>query len=115
MSDPKPLSRDQLARFLPSQEAIRLFERLFFVAGEQLPAQIEELTQQQGSGSSAPSVRSTNQQDRRFDDLELRMPKMMNLHPLESRLDQLEQQQARPVNLQTILSRLEAIEAYLGI
>lgn len=43
MADPKPLTRDQLARFLPDNEAIRRFERLFAVAGDLTPAQIATL------------------------------------------------------------------------
>lgn len=36
----KPLTRDQLAKFLPDQEAIRRFEQLFSQAGETIPAEI---------------------------------------------------------------------------
>lgn len=43
MADPKPLSRDQLAKFLPDNDAIRRFERLFTVAGELSPADIATL------------------------------------------------------------------------
>lgn len=41
--DPKALPRDTLAKFLPDHEAIRRFERLFFMAGDQLPNQVETL------------------------------------------------------------------------
>lgn len=40
MADPKPLTRDQLAKFLPDHEAIRRFERLFSVAGDLTPADV---------------------------------------------------------------------------
>lgn len=43
MADPKPISRDQLAKFLPDHETIRRFERLFNVAGELTPAEIARL------------------------------------------------------------------------
>lgn len=43
MADPKPLSRDQLAKFLPDNEAIRRFERLFAVAGDLLPSDVATL------------------------------------------------------------------------
>ena len=43
MADPKPLTRDQLARFLPDQEAIRRFERLFAVAGDLTPTDVATL------------------------------------------------------------------------
>ncbi len=40
MAGPKPLTRDQLAKFLPDQEAIRRFEQLFQVAAVDSPDQI---------------------------------------------------------------------------
>ena len=43
MADPKPLSREQLAKFLPNNEAIRRFERLFAQAGDLLPTDVETL------------------------------------------------------------------------
>lgn len=43
MADPKPLSREQLAKFLPDNEAIRRFERLFAQAGDLLPSDVETL------------------------------------------------------------------------
>lgn len=42
-ADPKPLTRDQLAKFLPDQEAIRRFERLFAVAGDLTPTDVATL------------------------------------------------------------------------
>lgn len=43
MADPKPLTRDQLAKFLPSHESVRAFEKLFQMVGETLPEGIETL------------------------------------------------------------------------
>lgn len=43
MADPKPLTRDQLAKFLPDQEAIKRFERLFAVAGDLTPTDVATL------------------------------------------------------------------------
>lgn len=43
MADPKPLTRDQLAKFLPDHEAVRRFERLFAVAGELTPTDVSTL------------------------------------------------------------------------
>lgn len=40
----RPLTRDQLAKFLPDQEAIRRFEQLFTQAGELTPAEVAILT-----------------------------------------------------------------------
>ena len=46
MADPKPLTRNQIARIVGSDpEAIKAFERLFTVAGQLTPADIETLTQ----------------------------------------------------------------------
>jgi hypothetical protein len=42
-ADPKPLTRDQLAKFLPDQEAIKRFERLFAVAGDLTPTDVATL------------------------------------------------------------------------
>lgn len=41
--NPLPITRNELARFLPNHAAIRAFEELFRVAGELTPAQIEAL------------------------------------------------------------------------
>jgi len=43
MADPKPLSRDQLAKFLPDAESIKRFERLFAVAGDLTPTDVATL------------------------------------------------------------------------
>jgi hypothetical protein len=46
MADPKPLTRNQIARIVGSDpEAIKAFERLFTVAGQLTPADIVTLTQ----------------------------------------------------------------------
>lgn len=43
MADPRPLTRDVLAKFLPDPESIRRFERLFYVVSELTPAEIAKL------------------------------------------------------------------------
>lgn len=43
MADPKPLTRDQLAKFLSDQESIKRFERLFAVAGDLTPTDVATL------------------------------------------------------------------------
>lgn len=43
MADPRPLTRDQLAKFLPDAEAIKRFERLFVVAGDLTPTDVATL------------------------------------------------------------------------
>ena len=40
MTDPRPLTRNELARFLPTQRAIRAFEKLF----DLIPSDLETLT-----------------------------------------------------------------------
>lgn len=40
----KPLTRDQLAQFLPSQQAIKAFEALFKVAVETTPGELEAVS-----------------------------------------------------------------------
>ena len=45
MAEPRPLTRDVLAKFLPDQESIRRFEKLFLVVSELTPAEIATLTQ----------------------------------------------------------------------
>lgn len=42
-ADPKPLTRNQLAKFLPDVEAIKRFERLFAVAGDLTPTGVATL------------------------------------------------------------------------
>lgn len=43
MADPRPLSRDQLAKFLPDAKAVKRFERLFAVAGDLTPTDVSTL------------------------------------------------------------------------
>jgi len=43
MADPKSLRRDQLARFIPDQETIIRFQRLFQIAGEVTPGDVTSL------------------------------------------------------------------------
>lgn len=44
MAEPRPPTRDVLAKFLPDQESIRRFEKLFLVVSELTPAEIATLT-----------------------------------------------------------------------
>jgi hypothetical protein len=44
MAEPKSLSRDVLAKFLPDPESIRRFEKLFYVVSELTPAEIAALS-----------------------------------------------------------------------
>ena len=53
MGDPKTIRRDQLARFIPDNETILRFQRLFEVAGTTTPEAIESITDQSQTGLSA--------------------------------------------------------------
>src|SRR3990167_7001481 len=62
MADPRPLTRDALAKFLPDPESIRRFERLFYVAGELTPAEIATLVSLiQEASIDASTAQSTAQ------------------------------------------------------
>lgn len=66
MADPKPLSRDQLAKFLPDNEAIRRFERLFAVAGDLLPSDVTtlyRLSQEASIDAGLANTRATEASD----------------------------------------------------
>lgn len=55
MADPKPLTRNELAEFLPSQRAIRAFEKLFALFTndpESLTTRIQEVSVDAGSAVS---------------------------------------------------------------
>lgn len=43
MADPYAIRRDQLARFIPDNETILRFQRLFQVAGELTPGDVTDL------------------------------------------------------------------------
>lgn len=53
MADPKPLTRDQLAKFLPNERAIRAFEKLFEVVPTDIVALQEAVTALQETVDSA--------------------------------------------------------------
>lgn len=63
MADPKPLTRDQLAKFLPDAEAIKRFERLFQVAGDLTPADVAILYRlsQEASLDANTAIATANQ------------------------------------------------------
>lgn len=64
--DPKPLTRDQLAKFLPDQEAIKRFERLFQVAGDLTPtdvATLYRLTQEASVDAGIADTKATEALD----------------------------------------------------
>jgi hypothetical protein len=56
MADPRPLRRDQLAKFLPDEETIRRFERLFQKAGADIP---QDVTNVEIDANNALSLANT--------------------------------------------------------
>lgn len=65
-ADPKPLTRDQLAKFLPDAEAIKRFERLFTVAGDLTPtdvATLYRLTQEASIDAGIAGTKATEALD----------------------------------------------------
>lgn len=62
-ADPKPLTRDQLVKFLPDQESIRRFERLFAVAGDLTPTDVATLYRltQEASTDANTAMSSANE------------------------------------------------------
>ena len=104
-----PLTRDQLAQFLPDARAIKAFENLFLVATESTPETLEDLlilvnsTKNRESGSRP-----------RIDELEQSKPRMANLSALESRVKELEMQLARRDTHGDLLRRIEQLEQLIG-
>lgn len=78
MADPKPLTRNQIARIVGSDpEAVKAFERLFTVAGQLTPAEIATLTQlielvQFDAGVAANRAEAYQPNSATFDYIDLR-------------------------------------------
>lgn len=116
MTDPKPLTRDELAEFLPSQRAIRAFEKLF----DKVPTEVDDvLIIAESALLLANSLKSANSnlQSKIFE-LEVELQKrdsvptsvLNKLLELEQRIDLLK----RPNNLDQILRRIEILEILEG-
>lgn len=58
-ADPKPLTRDQLAKFLPDAEVIKRFERLFAVTGDLTPTDVTTLYRLAQEASVDASIADT--------------------------------------------------------
>jgi len=91
MADPRPLTRQELAEFLPSQRAIRAFEKLF----DLIPPELEDiLILAESALLSAQTSRAENTTLRqRIDELESQvalMRRQQNLDPLIKRIENLE-------------------------
>lgn len=110
MADPKPISRDELAKFLPSARAIKAFEDLFEIAGETTPDTLEELLALVNSIKNRDSGVKP-----RLEELEQAQPRIMNLSDLENRLQVLETQLSKRDTHGDLLRRIEQLEQLLGV
>lgn len=90
MTDPKPLTRQELAEFLPSQRAIRAFEKLF----DLIPLELEDvLIIAEESLTLANSAKSESiklKQRVEFLENKLASQSTINLDPLIKRIEVLE-------------------------
>lgn len=90
MADPRPLTRNELAQFLPSQRAIRAFERLFELAPDDL-TQILVIAEE--ALSAAANARAENlqlKQELERLQLELQIKQSPNLDSIIKRIELLE-------------------------
>jgi len=95
MADPRPLSRTELAEFLPTQRAIRAFEKLF----DLVPPELEELLLlAETSLLYNQSVRS----------------ELVQLRNRVVQLDQELQMAKRQPNLDQLIKRIEILETLEG-
>lgn len=114
MTDPRPLTRDDLAKFLPNPRAIRAFEELFKL----VPSEFESiLILSEGALLAAQAARSEVLQLRQELSalkIELQLlPSSPNLSNIEQRLVKLESEiiSRQPINLDPILQRLNFLES----
>lgn len=90
MADPRPLTRNELAQFLPSQRAIRAFERLFELVPDDL-TQILVIAEE--ALSAAANARAENlqlKQELERLQLELQIKQSPNLDSIIKRIELLE-------------------------
>lgn len=106
-----PLSRDQLAKFLPNQETIRAFEELMNYVGEAGPAGTDEIL----ALLNGLRRNNTAELSARMADAEAQPAQRVNLSAVLARLDALEQLAARRSNLSAILTRIENLEKLTGV
>jgi hypothetical protein len=91
--NPIPITRAELARFLPNHAAIRAFEELFQTAGQLTPAQIEALQASiqealiQADSAGAQAVAANGALDRIADALELLATAPRDTAPISDALD----------------------------
>lgn len=92
MADPRPLTREELAKFLPNQRAIRAFEKLF----DLIPPELEDILLIAESAYSATNSSRIVENQLREEILWLRLEiltmgkRLSSLNQLENRVSALE-------------------------
>lgn len=110
MADPKPPTRAQLAKFLPDESAIKAFERVFQMAGDITPAELQELAYLANTLKSRISGET-----QKMAEMEEMQPRIVNLSNIESRLHELEVQIARRPSYDALMRRIEDLEKLVGV
>lgn len=126
------LTRDQLAKFLPDNQAVRAFEQLFQSVNDTISTVEGSINSTLGTGR-APNLTML---EKRLEALELTQQQRenltlvykqlnelketaqsrgTNLSMVEQRLSMLEVNAQRPTSLSEITQRLNAIESFIGI
>ena len=106
MADPRPLTRKELAEFLPSQRAIRAFEKLLDI----VPPELETLLQLTESASLlASSAKLENAALR-----QLVRALQLEIERLEQQIDALQLVSAQRINLDQLVKRIEVLETLEG-
>ncbi len=100
------LTRQQLAKFLPDELAIRKFEALMSAVEDVIPSSLADALALVGSGK-APNI---DRALRRIEELEILVSKTQNLDALIKRIEQLENTLVRSQNLDVLIKRIEQLE-----
>lgn len=119
MADPRPLTRNELAEFLPNQRAIRAFEKLF----DLIPSELDNLSVEQSLLLSLQSVRSEISQLKQ--ELEsLKISSQLAPRPLSGEVNYLRnelekikvliQSIPQPINIDPLIKRVEVLETLEG-
>lgn len=119
MTDPRPITRDQLAKFLPSPAAVRAFERLFNVVGVTIPENLDEIEAsvivvQNDIGAIEADIVVI---ESAIDEIEslIASQRRPNETQTNNRIGDAEAAVHRRENLQPLIARIEAIEAFVGL
>jgi hypothetical protein len=138
MTDPRPLTRNELAEFLPNQRAIRAFEKLFDLIPDELTSTTVQ-TDTAALTAAAARAEATRLKERiaeleefvflkrspelgqlkeRIDLIEnqLTLPNRVDTDQLRLRVEMLEQQLAtyKKPNTDHLVKRIEILESLVG-